>query len=172
MEIKYLVIHHTAISRQVNPDQFDSVNQYHREKWDFKSSLGFYGGYHYMMSADGIIKQFRAEDEEAAAVIGHNNDSLHICLSGNFDIEEPTTNQRHNLRLWIQEKMKKYNIPSKNVRGHRFFTVKSCPGVNLTDFELKIMAESEREIIIKKIGILQQLVIAYEAILRILKLKK
>lgn len=171
----YLIIHHTSVSYQNQPDQFDSVNEYHKEKWNMKSKLGFYGGYNYIMSADGIIKQYREEGEETVAVIGHNFDSLHICLAGNFDIEEPTTTQRHNLRLWIKEKMAQYNVPASNVVPHRRFANKSCCGKNLTDQQLLDMAtyqEPTKESLEQQLSLLQRLLVLLQELLKLTGLKK
>ena len=160
--IKYLIIHHTGISYKNNPDQFDNVNQYHKEKWNFKSSLNFYGGYNYIMSADGKIRQYRADGEETAAVVGHNTDSLSLCLSGNFNTEQPTTTQRHNLRLWIQQKMLEYNIPPEKVVAHRKFSDTLCCGLNLPDSEIRAMAEAleaDKGLEIAKISLLERLIV-------------
>ena len=141
---QFLVIHNTAVSH-AQPDQWDSVNKYHKEQFNMKSSLGYWVGYNYLMDAFGNIRQARKDGEETAAVMGHNNDSLHICLAGNFDLEQPTINQRHALRTWIKEKMIEHSIPPEEVKGHRWADSakaqgKTCPGKNLTDAEIKTMA--------------------------------
>ena len=149
MKIEYIFIHNTAVSL-TQPDQWDSVNKYHKEQFNMKSSLGYWVGYNYLMDAFGNIRQARKDGEETAAVMGHNNDSLHICLAGNFDLEQPTINQRHALRTWIKEKMIEHSIPPDKVKGHRWADSakaqgKTCPGKNLTDKEIFEMADWKKQ---------------------------
>ena len=76
---RYIIIHHGA--GQLN---FEQVNEYHKGKWGFKSSLGYYIGYGYFISYSGRVYQGRADNEEQAATIGYNKQSINICLQGKF----------------------------------------------------------------------------------------
>jgi N-acetylmuramoyl-L-alanine amidase len=132
--IKYIFIHHSAVSYNLNPDQWTQTNNYHRDVRGFpKSSLGFYVGYSYEISKDGLIRQARNDGEETAAVKGYNFESISICLDGNFDIELPTPMQSIALKNLLKEKMKAYNVPIKNILPHRAFANKSCYGSKLPD---------------------------------------
>lgn len=133
MAIKYIVIHHTAVSHKVNPDQFINTNDYHKQLFNMKSSLGFWVGYNYTISASGNVRQTRVDGEETAAQIGHNFDSISICLDGNFDIEFPTDAQVNALTELIKEKARIYGVRSENIVPHRRFANKSCYGKNLSD---------------------------------------
>lgn len=115
-----------------------------------KSSLGYWIGYNYLMDAFGNIRQARKDGEETAAVMGYNKNALHCCLAGNFDLENPTVNQRHALRKWIKEKMIEHSILPENVHGHRWADSakaqgKTCPGKNLTDKEIFEMADWQKQ---------------------------
>lgn len=144
----HICIHHTAVSLKANPDQWKATNEYHRKQWNFKSSLGFFGGYNYEVAANGSIKQFRADGERTAAQyqpydgITYTNDGrvLSICLDGNFDIENPTDDQKRSVKLLLEQKMRAYGIPRSNIIKHRDVALnaqgkplKSCPGNNLPD---------------------------------------
>lgn len=141
-----ICIHHSAVSLDKNADQFVANNEYHRAKWNFISSMGFYLGYNYEISGAGKIRQARADGEKTAAATqswatrfcfptytGWMNDgrALHICLDGNFDIEKPTPPQIYALRDWLRGKCKQYGIPKGNIWFHRNFAPKTCPGNNL-----------------------------------------
>ncbi len=142
----YISIHHSAVSRVANPDQFKANNEYHKAKWNFISSMGFYLGYNYEINAKGLVRQARADGETTAAVTeswvtrgvfprftGWMNDgrALHICLDGNFDIEKPAPEQIYALRDFLRAKCKQYAIPKGNIYFHRNFAVKTCPGMNM-----------------------------------------
>ena len=129
-EPKWLIIHHTG----VNPAQsFEIINEYHRQKWDFISSLGYYIGYHYYIDVDGIVKQGRADTDEGAHCIGYNLKSLGICLAGNFDQILPNEAQIKSLKKLLLELSLKYKIQFEQIVPHRKFANKSCYGDMLED---------------------------------------
>lgn len=87
--IKFIAMHHAG---GLGTDRYAStqdltaqhINNAHRARWDFLSSLGHYGGYSFFIDKNGYITQFRAIGEETAAQIGHNFDTVSICIAGNF----------------------------------------------------------------------------------------
>ena len=121
---KYIIIHHGAGSLN-----FEQVNEYHKSKWGFRSSLNFYIGYQYFISYSGRVYRGRADNEEGAHCINFNKHSIGICLQGNMEIEEPTLAQLTALERLVKEKKARYNI--KVINGHRDFSSTSCPGRNL-----------------------------------------
>ena len=128
------MIHHTAVSYKLNSDQFEANNRYHQQQFNFKSSLGFYLGYHYEINKAGLSRQARADGEAAAACYqqNHNNgETIHIALDGNFDIEKPNPPQIYSLRDLLKYLAKRYNIKRENILFHRQYAKKSCPGKNM-----------------------------------------
>lgn len=129
-KIQYIFIHHTAVSYQKNPDQWEATDNYHKSKgWG-------QGGYNYEVAKDGSIHQFREDGSITAAQYQEKmNDgrALSICLDGNFDEELPTEEQKATLAKFLQEKMAAYNIPKENIFGHRHIAPKTCPGKLLPD---------------------------------------
>lgn len=128
---QYIFIHHTVVSYAKNPDQWKATEAYHKGKgWGT-------GGYNYEVAANGSIHQFREDGSVTAAQYQQNmNDgrALSICLDGNFDIEEPTSEQKAALKAWLMIKTAQYDIPKENVFCHRkVATYKSCPGKLLPD---------------------------------------
>jgi len=126
---KHIVLHHGA--GQLG---FMDVNEYHRRKWGFKSSLGYYIGYHYFIEKNGKVYQGRRDTERAAHTVekarpGYwNNNSIGICLQGNFQNETPTDEQLLSLTRLISRKRAQYNIPISEIYGHRDISPTLCPG--------------------------------------------
>lgn len=140
MKPEYLYIHTEGASHG-----FDAVNAWHKSQDFPKSSLGYYCGYHYYCDLTGKRIQARKDTDIGAHCVGYNEKSLAYCSMGNGDTEQLTVNQRHDLRLWIKEKMIEYGIPPDKVKGHRWADSakaqgKTCPGKNLTDKEIFEMA--------------------------------
>lgn len=135
---KFLIIHHTGGS-DANPLQdssnftFAQCNEQHRLAFNFRSSLGFYCGYHYYIDKEGVVTRARLDFDEGAHTIGKNLESIGICLAGNFDLTLPTPKQIDSLRKLLAEKMSAWKIPLENVVPHRRFAVKTCFGKNLSD---------------------------------------
>jgi hypothetical protein len=131
---EFIMIHHTAISTHKNPDQFKATNNYHRLKWNIKSSLGYYVGYHYEISAGGEVRQSRRDGEPSVACWQKNmNDGrcVHICLDGNFDTDQLPPVQVYALRDVLNNLVDKYKINKNHIFFHNDFAKKTCPGKNI-----------------------------------------
>lgn len=122
------------------------VNERHRQRWNFISTLGFYGGYNFFISADGKTTQFRAIGEETAAQKGRNWDVISICLAGNFSlgVDKPTLLQQSSLKnlitMLIWKNLQSYKITDaeldlspERVFPHRHFNSTECYGSDLKD---------------------------------------
>ncbi len=141
MNIQYLVVHHTAVSRNKNPDQFNATNIYHRDKnWGTVlnpakapiSKLGYYVQYHYEISAAGKVRQARMEDEIGWHVGNFNDRALGICLDLNGDVELPTPEQTGALKELLIKLKGRY--PNAKIVPHRILLPnKSCYGKLLSD---------------------------------------
>ena len=129
---KAIVVHHGA-----GDWDFEQVNREHRKRWGFKSSLGYYAGYHYFIAFDGKLTQARKDTEEAAhtAEAGRphywNRNSIGICLQGNTEIKEPTSEQLRTLRGLLDAKTYLYGIPTSEIYGHKNISPTLCPGKHL-----------------------------------------
>lgn len=125
-----VIVHHTAVSYDKNPDQFEATKRYHISKgWGDI-------GYHYEINKAGKIYAGRKETTEGAHCYqnGLNTKSIGICLDGNFDIELPTKEQTEALRKLLNDVCSRWNIPADKVYPHRkFATYKSCYGKKLSD---------------------------------------
>lgn len=148
--MKQIYVHHTAVSYKVNPDQWNATNEYHKQKWNFKSSRGFFAGYNYEISANGTIRQARADGEETAAQVGFNRE-LSVCLDGNFDMELPTAAQVATLTKFLKEKSALYGIKPENILPHRAVSNKSCYGKLLADSWAADLVKTENPLIIENL---------------------
>lgn len=134
----WIVCHHAGGS-DANPMQDSSrytvsqCNQDHKIRFNMRSSFGYYVGYQYVITYDGVITQCRRDDEEGAHTVGRNSDSIGILLCGNFDATLPTKAQEVALKGLLERKMKEWNIPLSNIVPHRKFASKTCFGRKLPD---------------------------------------
>jgi hypothetical protein len=131
---KFIMVHHSAVSYDKNGDQFKANNNYHKEKWNFKSSLGFYLAYNYEIAKSGLVRQARQDGEQTVACYQSNMNSgrcIHICLDGNFDLEKPMPAQIYALRDLLKRLTQKYLIPGGNIVFHNQYAKKTCPGKNV-----------------------------------------
>lgn len=127
-----IIVHHTAVSRKKAPLQFKATDDYHKQQFNFKSSLGYYGGYHLFIEPNGTILRFRKDTEEGAHTIGQNRSSLAVCLTGNFDVEMPTPAQIDALRGVLSKWRASYG-PLPIFSHRKYASYKSCYGALLSD---------------------------------------
>lgn len=125
----HIIVHHTAVSRTVNNSQFNAVKQFHiNMKWGDI-------GYNWFIESNGQIIQGRSEHVAGTHTReeGMNLKSIGICLAGDFDKENPTPKQERSLGRLLDEISNRHDIPIGNIKYHRDYTNKSCPGKNITD---------------------------------------
>ena len=156
---QYLIIHHEAGS-----NGFTGVNNYHKMLGDFKSSLDWDIGYHYYIAKDGKITQGRADTDEGAHTVGMNLSSLGICLEGNFNYTKPSILQLTALKGLLSRKMNEYNILPDNIKGHRNFKLKDCPGTLWSEAEIK-------ELFVPDATYIQRLMLMIQILILQIKLK-
>ena len=137
-KVEAIIIHHSATNAS-----FQAINEYHRRKWNFRSSLGFYIGYQYFISLNGELTQGRADTEESAHTLGGwNKKSIGICLQGNLDLLYPTSAQLFALEDLIGKLQVKHDIFNSKIYLHRELWLTKCPGKNMIDW-VKSYRESD-----------------------------
>jgi len=140
-------VHHTAIYAVDDvAEQFDTVNESHRKRWNgkTKSTMGHYGGYHYIVERNGTVQQFRNDGETGA----HNNKGLKrigawlysanhyaigVTFAGNMSRQELTGEQIKSGVELIRRLRAKHDIPDENILPHRHYKPTQCPGNNIPD---------------------------------------
>jgi len=146
--MKYVAIHHTAVSNNTQPLQLWAVNRYHQGKWNMKSSRGWYVGYNYFVERGGVLTLTRSIGEETIANKGHNCDipercdTISICMAGDFNKELPTKEQQQTVKKLIKTLTDTYQ--DIEIKGHRDLQAnRTCPGLLITDGFLKDLAKEE-----------------------------
>lgn len=126
-----VIVHHSAVGG-FGP-QFAGINESHHQRGFPKSNFGFYVGYHYLIEKDGSVFQARDEREGGAHTRGKNFSSIGVCLSGNFDVENPPAAQVSALAGFLRNVLSRYNLAPSVVFPHRRFNPTSCYGLRLDD---------------------------------------
>ena len=131
MTPKSIIIHHTASNRESTT--LENINEWHKERWpDFKSVLGYWIGYHFVILGDGQVIQTRQETEEGAHTLGGwNQKSIGICLTGSFNDWEVAEAQKNALQGILVRLATRYDIPKSQIYSHRELWATACPGDNL-----------------------------------------
>jgi hypothetical protein len=118
--IKHIVIHHSASKPSTT---IEEISTWHKAR-------GFNQvGYQKVIYDDGTIKNGRPESTVPASVKDHNKATLAVCLTGNFEQDQPTQFQLISLELVIQEWRTKW--PGVKIVCHRDLAATLCPGKNL-----------------------------------------
>jgi hypothetical protein len=133
--IEYIVIHHSESTF----GDAATIDRWHKDRGFCGPISGKSIGYHWVilngyrkpnawrMPDDGAIEQGRAEEERGAAVKGHNEESVHVCLIGKTAYSR---NQWTALRVLVTDILKRY--PAAQVVGHKDLEATDCP-----DFDAK-----------------------------------
>ena len=126
---KEIIIHNTASDREKTT--IVDIDAWHKVRWpSFKSSLGHWIGYHFVILGNGQVVQTRRENELGAHTIP-NEGKVGIALTGNFDSEKPNPAQLTSLEGLLNRLKKDYNLKDGDIYGHREKSQTSCPGKNL-----------------------------------------
>ena len=149
-----IIVHHSAATLPV--PQFDEINQWHKAR-DFPlSTLGFYVGYHIVIEPDGVRRRARLDMERDADALGHNFDSLSVCLVGNFDKSDPTAAQVAALGAQLSEWCALWKLGPGEIHPHRKVGATKCPGSRLSNnWAALVFLKFELERILKMIRALR-----------------
>lgn len=131
---EYIIVHCTDIPTSVLFDQFNAVNKYHQSEKYIQSSLGYFVGYHRLITG-GKNYKCKEDGEQGShcnqVVNGSsmNFQSLGVCWGGDGDLEYPNSQDFALLRHQIHEWQDRYGIPNERVKFHRNYNLgKTCPG--------------------------------------------
>lgn len=118
-----IVIHHVGGERDMDA----SAATIHR--WHLQN--GWSGiGYHFVIRKDGRVERGRPQEVMGAHTYHYNADSIGICVSGNFQLAQPTMEQMVTLNLLVTALCRQYGITpdSRHILGHRDLNSTECPG--------------------------------------------
>lgn len=122
-----IIIHHSATDK--SRTRVKGIDNNHKKRWGMISSLGYYVGYHFVITGKGKITQTRGFKERGIHTAG-KNDYIGICITGNFEEQEPNKTQINSL-YELLDKIKE--MSSIEVKQHKDFSATLCPGKNLSD---------------------------------------
>jgi len=134
-QINRIFLHH---SESPFSTTFEDIKQWHLNRgWrDI--------GYHFVIGQYGTIKIGRPVSKIGAGVYHHNNDSIHICVIGDFDKRAPKTKQIESLISLLTRLRMKHDV---KIHNHcEYTTNKTCPGRNLAGMLSFLDKESKRPI--------------------------
>lgn len=135
-----IVIHHTASKTDLTVQEIHQMHLKQGENWK-----GI--GYHYYINKKGIIYRGRPEKYSGSHAIDYNSISIGVCLSGNFEEEEPNVNQITSLIELLHYLRTKY--PNVEIVGHKDLNATACPGKNLYSKLGSIIANSATSAYVK-----------------------
>ena len=155
--MRFRAIHNTGVSYSDVKNQLWAVNNYHRKKFNMKSSLGFYVSYNGFIDGDGTFTQTRLIGDETAAIVGHNCDkpqtcdTIHFCIAFNGDKEVLNQAQRKTLKRLYKGDIKlrtlslDFDITGLEDKFHRDLQFnRTCPGKLMTyDYIKDVLKEDE-----------------------------
>ncbi len=139
-----IIIHH-SLTEDNGTVSWNAIRNYHIYECGWKNI-----GYHYGIELVGEnyeIFKGRMDNEEGAHCLGFNQDSIGICLVGNFDVVASTEAQLKLLRTLVRSLMGIYGIKTSDVLGHwetyelRHKNIeKTCPGImfKMQDFRCSL----------------------------------
>jgi N-acetyl-anhydromuramyl-L-alanine amidase AmpD len=156
-----IVVHHTG-----GTDKYPLADTSHHtakiiEKWHL-SKPGWIGiGYHYVIHKDGTVWKGRPEHVHGAHAKARNNESIGICLSGNFDLTLPTKEQEDALRTLMLDIKSRYTI--EDIEPHRATANKTCYGNKLSE-------DWARNLVAEEVNILLKDATLYQVVIRLMQL--
>lgn len=124
-DINLLVLHHSASGR-------DSTTRDMIYNWHIRQRYSDIG-YHYVITGDGKLHVGRAAEKVGAHALGYNSKSLGICLTGNFEIEEPSEAQIKTLIQLLATLCKRHKLDTTDIKGHYQLNQTACPGKNVIE---------------------------------------
>jgi N-acetyl-anhydromuramyl-L-alanine amidase AmpD len=121
-ETNYIIVHHDAIEHNIigGLAPVNLIAEYHMLKY------GTFA-YHFYITSAGKIYRMHDEREATPHALGYNFNSVSVCLSGNFEIEQPTDAQLEAYKLLMQYLRMRY--PNARILGHKETgNDTTCPG--------------------------------------------
>jgi len=129
---KKVILHHTYKPTVSNfnekPDAsywLTAIDRVHRSKGWKKIA------YHFIIMPDGLIYVGRELDEDGAHTVGHNHNSIGVCVFGDFNTETMPTSQYISTKYLIAFLLVALKLDHNSLFFHRNFALKTCPGSKL-----------------------------------------
>jgi len=137
--IAEVVVHHTW---SPNSSQYkgiatvEGIRRYHMQERGWSDI-----GYHWLVAPDGTCYSGRPMSRSGAHTLNRNAHTVGVAAIANFDSEDPWAwGGMDELLRVVRALLTRYKLTTANVRFHREFADKSCPGtrLNLAQFRQAI----------------------------------
>ena len=123
---EYIILHHSE-SKDHNILDWQDIRKWHIDKgWQ---DIGYHYGIEKINNQYEILAG-RSLLLPGAHTLEMNKIAIGICCIGNFDIDIPEQNMYIKLKQLLLDLQAIFNIPDKNIKLHRDYSDKSCPGKN------------------------------------------
>jgi hypothetical protein len=124
---KYILLHH-SLTKDGQTVSWDAIRQYHKTAPEYGfDDIGYHWGVELVGNHYEVLAG-RMMNENGAHCPGRNNDSLGICVIGNFDLA-PVPPAQWSLTVHLVSSLcDVLRIPFDNIKGHRDYSSKTCPG--------------------------------------------
>ncbi len=123
-----IIIHH-SLTKDSGTVSWGAIRKYHKEMLGW-NDVGYQWGIELVNDYYEILMG-RRPDLTGAHTLGQNDQSIGICVVGNYDIDEVTQEIKEAIQKLLTWLIFQYKIPSKEIYGHCEFAAKTCPGKNL-----------------------------------------
>jgi hypothetical protein len=124
---KYIIMHH-SLTKDGRTVSWGAIREYHKTAPEYKfSEIGYQWGIE-LVGPHYEVLAGRMMNENGAHCPGRNNDSVGICVVGNFDIAPPPVAQWAVAVHLASSLCDVLRIPYENIKGHCDYSQKSCPG--------------------------------------------
>ena len=137
--MRYLVVHHEGGTAEGSSAL--AIHRYHvRPRAD--GGRGWAAiGYHACVEPDGRIAEGRPTWAVGAHAKGHNDESLGLCLVGNFGLRQPPEVMIEAAAAWLR--WQKVLWPGAEIVGHKELpgAATSCPGQHIDMDDLRGQVE-------------------------------
>jgi N-acetylmuramoyl-L-alanine amidase len=130
-----LIIHH-SFTKDSQTVSWGAIRKYHTGMLGW-AEVGYQWGLE-LIGDHYEILMGRPSNVTGAHTIGQNDQSIGICVVGNYDIDPVTDGIKdalHKLLSWL---IVIYNISNHSIFGHCEFAPKTCPGKNLFEWVKEI----------------------------------
>ena len=125
MTPRWIILHHSLTS-DGQTVSWNAIRKYHVETNHWQT-IGYQLGLE-LIGDHYEILMGRMLNQQGAHCVAHNRDSVGICFVGNFDLTPvPVAQWDMGIHL-VRSLCDIFHIPFANIRGHRDFDPKTCPG--------------------------------------------
>lgn len=120
--MKEVILHH-SLTKDAKVVDFNAIKRYHIHTNGWRDI-----GYHYIIEfVNGSVRTFkgRSTNVSGAHTKGHN-DSIGVCVVGNFDLAPPSQEHMEELYKLLDDLEKEFG--GIEIKGHCDYSYKTCPG--------------------------------------------